>query len=364
MPRKIIHIDADCFFAAVEMRDNPALRHQAIAVGGDPDQRGVISTCNYAARAFGVHSAMPSKTALRLCPHLLLLPHRFDAYRAASQAMRQIFTDYTELVEPLSLDEAFLDVSDTGHLGGSATLIAEEIRRRVQAEVGITVSAGVAPNKFLAKVASDWRKPDGLCVIAPAQVADFVAALPVARIFGVGKVTAAHLSRLGVVTCGDLQAFSLVTLVEQFGGFGQRLYDLCRGRDERPVRVERVRKSLSVEHTFAEDLRDSAACLGKVPALCAELAARLAKLDADARPGKAFVKVKFADFTGTTLERAGMPPTPETFAQLLAEALTRKALPVRLLGLGVRFQAPQLEQQLDLFQRDDALDGDSDAPRI
>jgi DNA polymerase-4 len=188
--RKIIHIDCDCFYAAIEMRDDPRLAGRALAVGGTAQQRGVIATCNYEARAWGVRSAMPSRTALRLCPDLLILKPRMDAYREASRQIHAILRDYTELIEPLSLDEAYLDVSQSPHCGGSATRIAEEIRRRVVAEVGIRVSAGVAPNKFLAKIASEWNKPDGLFVIRPEQVEAFVAELPVARLHGVGKVTA------------------------------------------------------------------------------------------------------------------------------------------------------------------------------
>ncbi|UTA47281.1 DNA polymerase IV [Simiduia sp. 21SJ11W-1] len=352
MTRKIIHIDADCFYAAVEMRDNPALRSKAIAVGGDPGRRGVISTCNYAARAYGVHSAMPSKTAVRLCPHLLLLPHRFEAYREASQAMREIFSEYTEVIEPLSLDEAYLDVSQCQQFGGSATRIAEAIRADVKARVGITVSAGVAANKFLAKVASDWQKPDGLFVIPPANVQAFVADLPVAKIFGVGKVTAAKMANLGITSCGDLQQWSEAELAERFGSFGSRLYSLCRGVDDRPVKTHRIRKSLSVEHTYAQDLKGGEALRAKLPALIAELQGRLAKLDESYRPAKAFVKVKFADFSTTTLERGALTFDDNTYEQLFLEAVARANLPVRLLGVGVRFAGVSdgHADQLDLFE--------------
>lgn len=351
MSRKIIHIDADCFYAAVEMRDNPTLRSKAIAVGGDPDRRGVISTCNYAARAFGVRSAMASKTALRLCPHLTLVPHRFDAYRAASQCMREIFARYTPLIEPLSLDEAYLDVSECTALQGSATRIAEAIRAAVKQEVGITVSAGVAPNKFLAKVASDWRKPDGLFVVRPEQVAEFVRSLPVAKIFGVGKVTAGRMASLGIADCGDLQQWTLLDLVDRFGSFGNRLYSLCRGEDDRPVKPHRIRKSLSVEHTYEQDLVGDQACIEKLPSLVAELSQRLDLLRGDYRVHKCFVKVKFADFTSTTLERVTTDVSSATFQALLLEALKRQPLAVRLLGAGVRFVDPanSATDQLDLF---------------
>ncbi|MDN3638589.1 DNA polymerase IV [Simiduia curdlanivorans] len=352
MQRKIIHIDADCFYAAVEVRDNPALQNKAVAVGGDPGRRGVISTCNYAARAFGVHSAMATKTALRLCPHLTLLPHRFDVYRQASLQMRQVFAKFTDLIEPLSLDEAFLDVSQCDQYQGSATRIAQAIRAEIQREVGITVSAGVAPNKFLAKVASDWRKPDGLFVIRPDQIDQFVVQLPVKRIFGVGKVTAAKMLSLGVETCADLQQWSELELTVQFGSFGSRLYQLARGIDNRLVSSERVRKSLSVENTYATDLKSFLQCRAQLPSLVEDLLGRLAKLDQAYVPVKCLVKVKFADFTSTTLERTGLAPNLETYAALLKEALERKSLPIRLLGVGVRFNEmdSELAHQLDLFE--------------
>ena len=210
--RKIIHVDCDCFYAAVEMRDDPTLRHRPVAVGGDPHRRGVIATCNYPARHFGVHSAMASSQALRLCPELVIVPPNFDKYRKVSTQIHDIFRRYTSLIEPLSLDEAFLDVSASDQFDNSATRIAEALRQDIRRELGITVSAGVAPNKFLAKVASDWRKPDGLFVIPPAQVDAFVAALPVKKISGVGRVTGERMAGLNLHTCGDLQSMSRLEL--------------------------------------------------------------------------------------------------------------------------------------------------------
>ncbi len=224
--RKIIHVDCDCFYAAIEMRDDPRLAGRPMAVGGSPERRGVIATCNYEARAYGVRSAMSSRHALKLCPDLLIVKPRFEAYREASREIHAIFRDYTELIEPLSLDEAYLDVSDSQWYSGSATRIAEDIRRRVARTLHITVSAGVAPNKFLAKIASDWRKPNGLFVITPGEVEAFVAALPVARLHGVGKVTADKLARLGIETClicGNGHAWhwcvSLAALASVCGGW-------------------------------------------------------------------------------------------------------------------------------------------------
>lgn len=335
--RKIIHCDADCFFAAVEMRDDPSLAHRPIAVGGSSDRRGVISTCNYEARRFGVHSAMPSSTAKRLCPDLLILPTRMDAYREASEKMRAIFYEYTELVEPLSLDEAFLDVSDAKILHGSATLIAQEIRQRIKDEIGITVSAGIAPNKFLAKVASDWNKPNGQFVIPPENVASFVAQLPVKKIYGVGKAMATKLAELNIFTCGDLQKFSIFELSQRYGQMGSRLYNLSRGVDERELTVDRRRKSLSVENTFSQDLPTLENCLHELPPLSQQLAIRLRRVDEDYKVVKLFVKIKFSDFSITTIERSASAVSLMELQSLCAEAYERKNLPVRLIGVGVRF---------------------------
>jgi len=350
--KKIIHCDADCFFAAVEMRDDPSLRSRPIAVGGSSDARGVISTCNYEARYLGVRSAMSSAMAKKLCPELLILPHRMDAYREASVQMRHIFYDYSELVEPLSLDEAYLDVSDSEHCAGSATRIAEKIRARVYDELQLTISAGVAPNKFLAKIASDWNKPNGLFVITPNVVDTFVLQLPVSKIFGVGKATAARLAEVNVKTCADLRRFSIFELKQRFGQLGVRLFELCRGIDERAVSASRRRKSLSVEHTFPQDLPNLTSCLNRLPELLQQLASRLRRLDDEYVVIKIFVKIKFADFSQTTIERSGSRLIPVEFQQLCRDAYARKASPVRLLGVGVRFVDLREDQpfyQLDLF---------------
>lgn len=349
--RKIIHCDADCFFAAIEMRDDPSLCGRPVAVGGN-QVRGVISTCNYEARRYGVTSAMSSIMAMRLCPELIILPHRMEVYRDVSTAMRHIFYDFTDMVEPLSLDEAFLDVSHSDTFHGSGTLIAQEIRKRIHAELGIRVSAGVAPNKFLAKVASDWRKPDGLFVIPPADVLPFVSQLPVRKIYGVGKVMAARLSELNIKTCGDLQHMSLFNLTRDFGQMGQRLYELCRGIDERPVNTARRRKSLSVERTFTTDLPDASACVNELPLLLRELSQRLAPLEQAYQITKLSVKLKFSDFRITTIETSGTGVSPTCYTQLCRDAWMRMMQPVRLLGVGVRFvdlREDRAFHQLDLF---------------
>ncbi len=351
--RKIVHVDADSFYASIEMRDDPSLRHLPVAVGGKSDRRGVIATCNYIARGYGVRSAMPTAHALRLCPDLVVIPGTMEKYRLAAQQIRQIFYRYTDKVQPLSLDEAYLDVTDCPACQGSATLIAREIRQAIAAEVGVTASAGVAPNKFLAKVASDLNKPDGQYVIPPEDVDEFVRKLEVSKIFGVGKVTNDKLLRLGIRTCDDLQTYSVIELVDKFGSFGRRLHELSFGRDDREVISDSRRKSMSVEHTYSEDLQDKAACAKKIPDLLMKLRSRLRRVDDDYLITKQFVKVKFNDFSSTTVERqvtSGLPQA--SFCELLDEAWQRAQRPVRLMGLGVRFvdiNNPGLAMQIPLF---------------
>jgi DNA polymerase-4 len=349
--RKIIHCDCDCFYAAVEMRDNPALRGIPLAVGGSATQRGVIATCNYEAREYGVRSAMPTAQALLRCPHLTVLPPAMEKYREASQLITAIYRDYTDLVEPLSLDEAYLDVTHSTQHQGSGTRIAQEIRARIEQTVGITASAGVAPNKFLAKIASDWHKPNGLFVIRPTDVAAFVETLPIAKVFGVGKVTAAKLHSMGVTTCLDLQAWSLFDLEKQFGKFGQRLYELCRGIDHREVSANRERKSVSIEETYTFDLPDLTACLAELPGLIATLQRRIERAQANAAIHKLFVKIRFSDFRHTTAECLSTQVNHETLQQLMATAYERGQLPVRLLGIGIRLRHENESQQADLFEQ-------------
>jgi DNA polymerase-4 len=347
--RKIIHCDCDCFYASVEMRDDPSLRGRPLAVGGLPEQRGVVATCNYEARAYGIHSAMATAQALKLCPELLVLPPAMEKYRIASRQIMDIYRDYTELVEPLSLDEAYLDVSASPHCKGSATLIAQEIRRRIVETVGITASAGVAPNKFVAKVASDWNKPDGLFLVRPEEVDAFVAALPVKKLFGVGKVTAAKLNKLGAHTCADLRSWSAQELQHHFGTFGARLHDLCRGIDNREVSTARERKSVSCEETYTPDVPDLAACLALLPDLYQHLLGRIKRAGAERLVNKLFVKIKFADFQQTTVECVGQAPQIASYARLLETGWLRASRPVRLLGVGVRLGDTENSEQLNLF---------------
>jgi len=347
--RKIIHCDCDCFYASVEMRDDPSLRGRPLAVGGRADQRGVIATCNYEARRYGIHSAMATAQAVKLCPDLILVPPNMEKYRVASRQIMDIYRDYTDLVEPLSLDEAYLDVTNSPHCKGSATLIAQEIRRRIFETVGITASAGVAPNKFVAKIASDWNKPDGLFLVRPGEVDAFVAALPVKKLFGVGKVTAAKLHSLGAQTCGDLRDWHIDKLQQHFGSFGGRLYDLCRGIDYREVNPVRERKSISTEETYTPDVPDLAGCLALLPDLYEHLLGRIKRNHAEKFINKLFVKIKFADFQRTTVECVGYAPNMETYRRLMETGWLRASRPVRLLGVGVRLSDTETVEQLSLF---------------
>lgn len=334
MVRKIIHVDMDCYYAAIEIRDNPSLRNKPIAVGGPADSRGVLCTSNYVARKYGVRSAMASSYAAKLCPGLIILPVNMDKYREVSAGIRDIFFHYTDLVEPLSLDEAYLDVSYCAQLQNSATLIAKDIRKKILKEFALTASAGIAPNKFLAKIASDLNKPNGQYVITPNQIDDFVPSLPVKKIFGVGKVTAKKLADMGIVTCADLQKKSRDELTMVSGKFGARLYDMARGIDERPVEPNRERKSISVEHTYAKDLQTVEECLEQIPDLLSNLQGRLAK-KCDPAIDRVFVKVKFADFSATTVTKSCHELSIDFFAELVRTGFARQSKSVRLLGLGV-----------------------------
>ena len=348
--RKIIHIDMDCFFAAVEMRDNPALRHVPIAIGGSRQARGVISTCNYPARAFGVRSAMPTGQALKLCPQLTLLSGNMDKYKTASRQIRAIFARYTEQIEPLSLDEAYLDVSDCTLFHGSATRIAEDIRRSIFAETGLTASAGVAPNKFLAKIASDENKPDGLFVITPGQVADFVKTLPLKRLPGVGSKTAERLSQLGLHSCADIATAPLPLLVKHFGAQADSLLKRSRGIDERPVCSNEQRKSLGVERTLEHDLLKYTECVETLSQLLPQLQRRLEHYSNTAAGRmtpvqKVGVKLKFSDFRQTTVEKQGQPLQLDKLLPLLDEAWQRRQQQgVRLIGLQIGFKTSALQQ--------------------
>src|SRR3954468_1552537 len=345
--RAIIHLDMDCFYAAIEVRDRPSLRGKPVGVGGARDRRGVLTTCNYEAREFGVRSAMPTFMALQRCPQLIVVPTRFDVYRREAAIIRGILHRFTSLVEPLSLDEAYLDVTD--HPGAPGAL-AQVIRDMIFRKTRLTASAGVAPNKLVAKIASDINKPNGQLEVTPEQVPVFMAGLPVRKIWGIGPATEKKLHETGINTCGELQRYSRIDLQQLFGRFGIELYDLSRGIDTRPVEPDRPRKSLSTEETFSIDLETREQCAEQVGQLFEELMAELAQKEPKRAVTKIFLKLKFNDFTRTTVERAGLGVSLESYHALLAEGYARTGKAVRLIGVGVRFaeERDQMETQLSL----------------
>jgi DNA polymerase-4 len=299
--RKIIHIDMDAFFAAIEQRDFPQYRNKPLIVGGSPNSRGVVATCSYEARKYGIHSAMPSSHAYRLCPQAVFVKPRFGAYQEASKAIRAIFSNYTELFEPLSLDEAYLDVSEAGLHKGSAILIAKDIKAAITQKTGLIASAGVSYNKFLAKIASDMNKPDGLYVITPEQGANFVEQLPVAKFHGIGKVTASKMQSLGIQTGKDLKKLSLSQLQQQFGKFGLYYYNISRGIDNRPVNSHRISKSIGVETTFQQDINAKQDVIQHLKNLLANALKKATEKQMTART--LTVKIKYHDFVQITRSR-------------------------------------------------------------
>jgi len=336
MTRKIIHIDMDAFYASVEQRDDPMLRGQPVVVGGSPEGRGVVAAASYEARRFGIHSAMPAARALRQCPDAVFIRPRFDVYRAESRRIQAIFRRFTPLVEPLSLDEAYLDVTECDAHQGSATLIARAIKQLIREETGLVASAGISYNKFLAKQASDMDKPDGLYLIRPEDGPGFVAALAVGRFHGVGRATEARMHELGIYTGADLAEWSLEALQAQFGKRGPFYYGIARGVDERPVKPARERKSVGSETTFPRDLARLDDMLEALRPLAAEVLDNLKKrrLAADTIT----LKVKYRDFRQVTRShtqggrRLDLESVMAVTRQLL-ERTDADRIPVRLLGI-------------------------------
>ncbi len=306
--RKIIHVDMDAFFASVEQRDFPQYRGQALVVGGSPDQRGVVAAASYEARKFGIFSAMPARTALQKCPNLIFVRPRFDVYREVSEQIREIFHRYTDLVEPLSLDEAYLDVTVNKKEMASATLIAREIKGFIRSELNLTASAGISINKFLAKTASAVNKPDGLHLIAPDQAIAFIESLPIEKFYGIGNVTAQKMRQAGVFNGADLKGWSEVDLVRKFGKVGHFYYNIVRGIDLRPVEPNRVRKSIGAEESFAHDLSDRHAYISALEEIGATLKRRIEKSETSGRT--LTLKVKYGDYQQVTRSK--------TFAESVA----------------------------------------------
>lgn len=336
--RKIIHVDMDAFFASVEQRDHPELRGIPLAVGYD-GPRGVVATASYEARRYGIHSAMPMMRAKRLCPHLTIVPGSYSRYKEVSSQVHAIFHDYTNLIEPISLDEAFLDVTENKKNIPLAVNIAREIRQRIRDEVHLTASAGISYNKLLAKIASDWRKPDGMTTIHPDRALDFIAQLRVEKLWGVGPRTAEKMHYMGIFKGGDLREVSLQHLIEVFGKMGKVYYDFARGIDNRPVETEWIRKSVGCERTFLEDIYKPSTVLVELYHATGELVRRIAKSDFVGHT--LTLKVKFSDFTQITrsltvqhslLDKDGILPVAK---RLLQEVDYSAGRPIRLLGLSV-----------------------------
>lgn len=357
--KKIIHVDMDAFFAAIEQRDFPEYRDKPLIVGGNPYSRGVVATCNYEARQYGIHSAMSCAKALQLCPHALFVKPRIEAYRSVSNTIRAIFAEFTGLFEPLSLDEAYLDVTDSTDYQGSATRIALAIKARIKEETGLTASAGISYNKFLAKIASDINKPDGLFVITPEQGPAFVKQLPIGKFHGIGKATEKKMHQLGVYSGNDLRKLSLTSLQQHFGKAGGYYYHIVRAIDHRSVRCDRITKSIGVEITLPEDINDAEEIVTRLTVLLEKTLTKVT--DKNLQASTLTLKVKYFDFKQITRSR--------TFQEAISEKMDTTALfkdllkstdtgskKVRLLGITLSslkdLESESVVEQTDLFNTD------------
>jgi DNA polymerase IV len=350
MVRKIIHIDMDAFYASVEQRDNPALRGKPVAVGGSPEKRGAVAAASYEARKFGIHSALPSRSAQAKCPHLIFVKPRFEVYKSISAQIREIFYQYTDLVEPVAFDEAYLDVTENKRGVASAQRLADMIRSDIFAATQLTASAGVSVNKFLAKMASGLNKPNGMAVIRPQAAADFVAGLPIEKFHGIGQATATKLHDMGIFTGADLRERSEAELIQHFGKMGRFYYQIARGEDDRAVVPNRIRKSISVENSFDPDLADRVMIETALRQVAIDLFDRLVSVQAQ---GKTLtLKVKFADYTQVTRSTTQAAAITElgliqALAQHLLDGLDMVSREVRLLGLGIS----KLENAVQPFEQ-------------
>jgi DNA polymerase IV len=343
----------DCFFAAVELRDRPDLKNKPLAVGGRPESRGVIATCNYIARESLVHSALSSREAIRRCPQLIIMPPRFSLYKKEAERIRSVFRQVTSLIEPLSLDEAYLDVSENQMFSGNATNTASWIRKTIYTTTGLTASAGIARTKFLAKIASDWNKPNGQLTIQPHEEQSFINKLSVRKLPGVGKMTQKKLSELDIRTCHDLQKLDLNQICHHFGKFGERLYDLCRGIDNSKVKNQRQRKSLSVENTFSIDLDSWPIIFKNINSLHEELLQRLKKTKIDDHEIKSiFVKFKTKDFQNMTREKSTNEISLNHFKNLAEILFLELNQPIRLIGLGFKIKHLETKKVLNQLSLD------------
>ena len=352
----IIHVDMDAFYASVEIRDNPTLIGKPVVVGGSPSGRGVISAASYEARKFGIYSAMPSREALRKCSSIVFIKSRMAHYAAVSRKIRQIFFEFTSLVEPLSLDEAFLDVSGCKGLFGSGPDIAQQIKTKILADTGLIASAGVAPNKFLAKIASDLHKPDGLTIVDPADIQNFLDPLSISRVWGIGPKTQQKFTRLGVQTISQLRQLDLETLQSNIGDSAQHFYNLARGIDSRPVVPDRITKSVSHEHTFPVDIYDDEVLTAWLHELADLVGRRLRRHDIFSKTVQ--LKLRYDDFETITRRKtiAATHSTKalfETASQLLSDVGRHSRRGVRLIGLGTANLSRTAPRQLSLFDQEE-----------
>ena len=349
--RKIIHIDMDCFFAAVEIRDNPALQNKPVAVAGSSDLRGVVTTCNYEARKFGVRSAMPSITAKKLCPNIVFVPVNINKYRDISKEIQKIYKCYTKIIEPISLDEAYLDVTNEKYCNGNPEEMAQQIRSKIYEDFKITASAGISSNKLLAKIASDWNKPNGQFHIRDSEINNFIFNIPIRKIVGVGEKTEKILQKKGLKNCSDVQKIKKENLIKVLGKYGGNLYYLCRGIDNRDVESNKTSKSLSVEDTFMKDLHNLKECTDNMSLLYEKLIIRLrGSADKNRDIKSCFVKIKFNNFKQSTAQKICTELNYNIIISLLTKLYESNTIPVRLLGVGINFgKAQKCQLNLEIF---------------
>ena len=350
--RKIIHIDMDCFFAAVEIRERPELKYLPVAVAGSEKKRGVVTTCNYIARKYGVKSAMPSMTAKSLCPDIIFLPVDFTKYKKISSDIQEIYKCYTKIMEPVALDEVYLDVTNSKYCDGNPENMARQIRQKIFEDFRLTASAGISSNKFLSKIASDWNKPNGQFSIRDHEIENFILKIPIRKIVGVGEKNEKKLLSHNIKDCSDLQKLNKSVLINMFGKFGVTLFHLCRGIDNREVETNRISKSLSVEDTFSTDLLSLDECAGQMKIIFQKLTNRLKESKDGDRPIKScFIKIKYSDFKSTSSQVSCSKLSFSVISNLLIKSYQDKPSPIRLLGAGVQFSDFEInheDSQLDL----------------
>ena len=351
--RKIIHIDMDSFFASIEIRDNPNLKNKPVAVGGKANERGVLTTCNYIAREYGLHSAMSSKRAIQLCKDLIILPVDISKYRKASREIFKIFKCYSSKIEPVSIDEAYIDVSESKYCQGDPEEMARQIRSCIKIDFGITASAGISSNKLIAKICSDWKKPDNQFSICDDEIQNFIKTVSLKSIPGIGKVNFKKCENLNMKSCSDMQKMSKDELMRVFGSYGNTLFNLVRGIDNRNIETNRTRKSISVEDTFLRDLSDTNSCKQQLSILFTKLIERCKSSSVNTNKAREiFLKIKFNDFEVITRQKKCLRLDLNEFNDLFDSNIVRIIKPIRLLGIGFRLNNKKEDSsQYDIFNR-------------